>query len=201
MNEIFFIMGIMFLAMMVPGPDMMLIMRYALSPYPKTAAFCIFGVCAGLCIHVALALVGVSALIASGGFIYAAAKIIGAAYLVYIGYRIYSAPVHMDSVQPRFGLDRRAAFRHGFFTNVLNPKVMMFILALFTQIINPAEPLQYKLLIIVLLLATEFITWSSFAFLIQRPAVYKSLKKYEHQINVCFGLLLISFGIILGVTP
>ncbi|MGM0422349.1 MAG: LysE family translocator [Pseudomonadota bacterium] len=202
MSELLTLLGILFVAMMSPGPDMILISRYALSPRPRTVFFCILGICVGLCVHIALALLGLAALIAAGGMIYMIAKTLGAIYLIYIGYRIWTATPDLQNADNISApLYDRQAFRRGLLTNLLNPKVMIFILALFTQLIDPAAPPVKIAGFIGLLLPAVFMIWSGFALLIRQPVIFKSLKKHERQMNMVFGAILIGFGIILGVTP
>lgn len=200
MTELLFMFGILFASMMSPGPDMMLIMRYALSSQPRTVFFCIIGVCAGLCLHIALALLGLTALIASGGGAYTLAKLLGAFYLIYIGYRIFTSAPDMGRARTDNTKDNWQALQRGFLTNILNPKVMIFILAVFTQIIGPGTAVAEKAVLISAFLLAVFVIWSGFALLIRQPFILKGLKKHEGRMNRIFGILLIGFGLTLGVT-
>lgn len=200
-TDIFIMLSVLFIAMMSPGPDMMLIMRYSLSNTPKSAMFCVLGICAGVCVHTALALFGVAALIAGGGLAYKIAKLIGAGYLIYVGVMIFRSTSTFDKPDKSVRTTYLRAFRRGFLTNVLNPKVMIFILALFTQIIDPASPIQEKLFMIVIMLVAVFVIWSSFALIIRHPQILKLLQKRTRPLNIGVGIVLIIFGIGLAIKP
>jgi threonine/homoserine/homoserine lactone efflux protein len=69
--------------------------------------------------------------------------VVGAIYLIYLGARLIfakqeaapSAAVQM----PRRALTTRALFRQGFFTNLLNPKVVLFFVSFFPQFVAPGS--------------------------------------------------------------
>ena len=203
--DITIMISVLFIAMMSPGPDMMLILRYNLSSAPRSSLFCILGVCAGLCIHILLALIGFAALIASGGLAYQVIKLIGAAYLMYIGFQIYNAPRHSTDIETSNTLAKTAtykkAFHQGFITNLLNPKVMIFTLALFTQIMTPDDPIAHKLIMTGVMLFTVFSVWCAFIMITRQNIFLNFLKKYEHRLNITFGILLILFGGALALKP
>jgi len=80
---------------------------------------------------------GLSALLATSPYAFMAVKFAGAAYLVYIGVR---AILSRESGLPKEGAaltgDHWSAFRQGVLTNLLNPKVALFFLALLPQFIE-----------------------------------------------------------------
>lgn len=201
LTDIFIMLSVLFVSMMSPGPDMMLIMRYSLSDTPRSAFFCVLGVCAGLLVHITLALLGVAALIASGGMAYKIAKMIGALYLIYIGIQIFRSKDNLTKPDANLSTTYFRAFKQGFFTNVLNPKVMIFILALFTQIINPDYAPVIKGMMICIMLVAVFVIWSAFALLTRQKKVLKVLQKYERQLNIVFGAVLTLFGMGLAIKP
>ena len=68
-------------------------------------------------------------------------KLAGAAYLIYLGIRALVAPP--DAVSPLLhsaATPTGWAFRRGVLTNVLNPKVALFFLALLPQFIDSDSP-------------------------------------------------------------
>jgi threonine/homoserine/homoserine lactone efflux protein len=95
------------------------------------------GVSAGTVVHTILAALGLSALLATSPYAFMAVKFAGAAYLLYIGIKALlarSAPVPGAEQSPDGG--RWPAFRQGVITNLLNPKVALFFLALMPQFID-----------------------------------------------------------------
>jgi threonine/homoserine/homoserine lactone efflux protein len=98
-----------------------------------------FGVSAGSLGHSLLAAVGVSALQGSSPTLFLAIQYGGAAYLLYLAWKAWrgaSQPLAMQE-RPRASLGR--IFLEGAWTNLLNPKVALFILAFLPQFVDPAR--------------------------------------------------------------
>jgi len=180
---------------------MMMVARYSLSKDPKSAFYCNLGICLGLTGHCLLALLGVSAFLAAGGPVYFVVKLIGALYIIFMGVQTFRSSRQLLAVQKARKPSYVQAFRHGFLTNLLNIKVLIFVLVLFTQVIDPAYSLAQKSIFIVIILISSFVFWSILTIGLRRPRIFKSLKKNEKRLNMVFGSLLIILGLILAVTP
>ena len=70
---------------MSPGPDTMLIIRHTLTSGQKTGLATVLGVQLGLLVHTALAVAGVSVIIASSPLLFRLVAVAGAAYLGWLG--------------------------------------------------------------------------------------------------------------------
>jgi threonine/homoserine/homoserine lactone efflux protein len=90
---------------------------------------------AGSLFHIALTVLGVAAALQAVPHALELIRWGGAAYLLWLAYAAWTAPV-TDGVRGSVGLWR--AFRRGLVTNVLNPKVGLFILAFLPQFADPA---------------------------------------------------------------
>ncbi|MEO8017927.1 MAG: LysE family translocator [Pseudomonadota bacterium] len=121
-----------------PGQDTFFILGRSMSGGRGAGIAAALGISAGSVIHTFAAALGLSALLATSPFAFMAVKFAGAAYLIYIGAR---ALVSRASGLPaedsgRDGDGRAAAFRSGIVSNLLNPKVALFFLALMPQFID-----------------------------------------------------------------
>ncbi len=123
-----------------PGQDTFFILGRSLSGGRKSGVAAALGITAGSVIHTCLAAVGLSALLATSPFAFMAVKFAGAAYLIYIGMR---ALLSKSNALPGDGApeqsDAWSAFRQGVISNLLNPKVALFFLALMPQFIDAAS--------------------------------------------------------------
>lgn len=73
-------------------------------------------------------------------FAYDAARYVGAAYLLFLVCKAFRS--HGTALAPAAGLPRYPVgqvFRQGLVTNLLNPKMALFVLALFPQFVRPGE--------------------------------------------------------------
>ena len=126
---------------MTPGQDTFFILGRSLSGGRASGVAAVLGNTAGGVIHTIAAALGLSALLATSPYAFMAVKFAGAAYLVYIGIRaLVSRSNGLTGSDAAVGDDGRwSAFRQGIVTNLLNPKVVLFFLALMPQFIEASS--------------------------------------------------------------
>lgn len=119
---------------LTPGADVMFATACGLSGGWRGGVAAAFGVALGSVVHVALATVGISAAILAAPHAYDIIRWAGAIYLLWLAWAAWTAP------PPEPDQGRRtyqAAIRKGFVTNLLNPKVALFIMAFLPQFATP----------------------------------------------------------------
>jgi threonine/homoserine/homoserine lactone efflux protein len=128
------------LLIITPGQDTFFILGRSLSAGRNAGIAAALGISTGSVAHTVLAALGLSALLATSPSAFMAVKLAGAAYLVYIGVRaVLSKGGGLPGEgggAPEGARVRWAAFRQGVLTNLLNPKVALFFLALLPQFID-----------------------------------------------------------------
>lgn len=143
---------------LVPGQDSMFILGRSLAGGPRAGAAAALGISLGSLIHTLAAALGLSALLATSTTAFGVVKWAGAGYLVWLGVQLLlanSAPALATDPGHRAERGARSALGQGVLTNVLNPKVALFFLALLPQFIEPTS--VHRTLAFVLLGAT-FVT-------------------------------------------
>ena len=118
-----------------PGPDMLLIASRSVSQGRASGFATLAGIQVGTYCHALAAALGLSQLFLAIPLAYDVVRYVGAAYLLYLAWQTFrsTGAVH----PPAAGL-RRSAFRQGLATNLLNPKMALFVLALFPQFVHPS---------------------------------------------------------------
>jgi threonine/homoserine/homoserine lactone efflux protein len=134
-----------------PGLDTALVLRAALTRSRREAAAAAGGIVAGLFVWGAAAAVGVSALLTVSEPAYDVLRYAGAAYLAWFGGRLLVRALRPGpGDQPEGAADGSAwrAARTGLATNLLNPKVGVFYVALLPQFLPAgSDPLLVGLLL------------------------------------------------------
>ena len=136
---------------LTPGVDMALVLRCGAGQGFKAGAAAALGVGAGCGVHIALAALGLSALLAGSPLAFGLLRWTGAVYLVWLGWDLMrprgdSDPAESDAALPAplrqadAAAPWRRLFGQGFLTNALNPKVAMFFLAFVPQFIAADAP-------------------------------------------------------------
>jgi len=121
---------------LTPGADVIFATASGMAGGPRVGAVAGLGVGFGGLFHVALAALGVSAVLAAYPAALIGLKLAGAGYLLWLAWGSW----HAGATGDRRGEGRaRAALWRGFVTNALNPKVALFVLAFLPQFTDPAR--------------------------------------------------------------
>ncbi|MDM8566871.1 LysE family translocator [Candidatus Halobeggiatoa sp. HSG11] len=186
---------ITFVAMMSPGPDMMLVVKYGCTRERWPVVACIVGICCGLTVHVTLSILGIAAVIAASATIYSIIKLAGAGYIIYIGFKslISEGELNLDDTENK-SKNFATPFRDGFLCNILNPKVTLYILAVFTQVVEPSTPVFDKIIYGFLIVFEAFVVWNFFVSFIRIKLVLRQIQRFQVIIDRVVGVMLIGFG-------
>jgi threonine/homoserine/homoserine lactone efflux protein len=122
--------------MLTPGPGMMFCVACGLTGGARAGIAAGCGTAAGLLVQTALAAGGLSALLLATPQLYDAVRWVGAAYLAYLAWTTWRHAGAPDRKRGRRSI--RRAFGRAFVTNILNPKVVLFMLAFLPQFADPA---------------------------------------------------------------
>lgn len=199
-----------------PGLDTAIVLRSTLRGGRRAGLLTTLGVNAGvLCWGLAAAL-GVSALLAASTLAYDVLRYVGAAYLIWLGGRLLWAAARGDQQRPavpwRPATDPTspthpahpepgpvpagwASFRMGLLTNLLNPKVGAFYLAILPQFLPDGVPpagMGVLLALVhnaegLLFLGTVTLLAGSFRRWLTRPGVSRSIDGVTGAVLVGFG--------------
>jgi threonine/homoserine/homoserine lactone efflux protein len=192
---------------LTPGLDTALVLRAALTQSRREALATAAGIVAGLFVWGAAAAVGVSALLTASELAFDVLRYAGAAYLVVFGVRMLVRAAHSrkeaDAVPAAAArVSPWRAARMGLGTNLLNPKVGVFYVALLPQFVPAgSDPLPVGLL---LTGVHAVLTLAWFAVLIalvgvlsrwlRRPAAARGIDGVTGVTLVGFGLRLAAAG-------
>jgi threonine/homoserine/homoserine lactone efflux protein len=122
--------------LVVPGPSVLYIVGQGLRGGRRAGAVATLGVHTGSLVHVAAAVVGLSALLASSADAFSVVRIAGAAYVIVLGIRMLvsgtSGRIH--AAEPA---RLRRVYMRGALVNTLNPKTALFFMAFLPQFVDP----------------------------------------------------------------
>ncbi|NUR74563.1 MAG: LysE family translocator [Hamadaea sp.] len=124
----------------IPGVDTALVLRTAVVQGRRHAFATAFGICTGALAWGAAAAAGISVLLTASRTAYTVMRVAGAIYLIYLGVMMLR-----DARRPKTAADVDVvpvspwrAFARGLTTNLLNPKVGVFYVAMLPQFL-PAD--------------------------------------------------------------
>lgn len=140
----FFVLAV-FLLNVTPGPDTAYIVGRSVAQGRGAGLMSALGISAGCCVHALACAFGLTALLAASAAAFMVIKLVGAAYLIYLGARMIlarqaAAPAGAEAARATAAKPLRQLFMQGFWTNVLNPKVVLFFVSFFPQFVSADSP-------------------------------------------------------------
>ena len=128
-----------FLLELTPGPNMAYLAALSLAQGRKAALFGVLGVAVGLAVHAVLAALGVGALVAALPPLYQALRWAGVAFMLFLAWEGWQGAGTAEAAPTPF-LSATQLMLRGFVTNVLNPKSILFFVAVVPGFIQPGAP-------------------------------------------------------------
>ena len=123
----------------IPGIDFTMVLRYAMTTPKRVAFAAMAGIQAGVFIWGAASAVGLSALLTASETAFTALRIAGAVYLAYLGatliWQARGGKSHQIETSTSAPTTALGAFWRGMLTNLLNPKVGVFYVAMLPSFI------------------------------------------------------------------
>jgi threonine/homoserine/homoserine lactone efflux protein len=123
-----------------PGPDFMFVLANGMRHQAKGAVAASLGIAAGSVAHALAAAIGISAAIAASPMAFDLLRYGGAFYLAFLGVQALHSFFNAAEVAPSELQNGNASawnlFQRGLIINILNPKVIVFYLALLPQFVN-----------------------------------------------------------------
>lgn len=189
----------------IPGPTILLVISYALSHGRKVASATVAGVALGDFTAMTASMLGLGALLATSAMLFTVLKWVGAAYLIYLGIKLWRAPVSKQAAEvedtevPTVRPFR--VFLHTYAVTALNPKSIVFFVAFLPQFLDLSRPLFFQMAVFeatFLVLAT--INAALYGLLasmarntIRKPKVQRIVNRTGGSLMIGAGLLSLSF--------
>ena len=133
----FFLMALVLAA--APGPDNLFVLVQSLTHGWRAGSLVTLGLCTGICFHVSLAAFGVAAFLSRRPRFFRAVTWLGAACLAWLGVGAWKeasvVTIPLDGAAGEAALSPLRLYVRGVVMNALNPKVMLFFLALMPRFI------------------------------------------------------------------
>jgi threonine/homoserine/homoserine lactone efflux protein len=184
----------------IPGPTILLVISYALGHGRKVASATVAGVALGDFSAMTASMLGLGALLATSAALFTVLKWVGAAYLIYLGIKLWRAPI-----AEKVDLDDAAVakekpvriFLHTYVVTALNPKSIVFFVAFLPQFLDLSQPLFLQMMVFettFLILATLNAALYGLLASMARDTIRKP--KVQRIVNRTGGSLMIGAGLL-----
>jgi RhtB (resistance to homoserine/threonine) family protein len=192
--------GVVLLAAMSPGPDFAIVTRNAMISGRRAGMACGAGIAAGVFVWAVVTALGIAGLLAASAVAFTVVKLVGAGYLVYLGVRAllaarrgdYEKAEHLPGTRAAGAL---AAFRQGLVTNLLNPKVAVFFVALLPQFLPTSASAVDHLMLAVVAAAVTLTWFTVLAGVVSALGRLLTARRVRRAIDAVMGTLLVGLGV------
>jgi threonine/homoserine/homoserine lactone efflux protein len=180
----------------IPGPTVLLVISYALGHGRKPAAAVVAGVALGDLTAMTASMLGLGAVLVASATIFTALRWVGGAYLVFLGIKLWRAPVEPVAVRDVAPTTPLRMFAHSYAVTALNPKSIVFFVAFVPQFLSGERPFLPQILTLVatfVILST--LSATMFALLASAARLKLRQSRVQRAVNRTGGSLLIAAGI------
>lgn len=192
---------------LVPGADFTVIVRNTLTGGGRRGGWSAVGVASSNACQGLAAVTGLGAVIVHSQPLFHAIKWAGIAYLAFLAVqairsawagRYDSLPIQHPGGRG-VGAQRRAGWREGFLSNITNPKVLVFYLAVLPQFVDPSTPFVV-LLVFALSHAMLSLTYLLLVVAgLHRVRQVLNRRRVRRALDAVTGTVLLGFGARLAV--
>ncbi|AZM57121.1 threonine transporter RhtB [Streptomyces sp. WAC 01529] len=199
LTEIIAAAGVLGLLTVVPGPDMAVVTKRAVSSGWRDGLRTVGGITAGLLVWGVLTVAGLAAVLAASALAYTVVKLLGAAYLVFLG--VQALVRSRKGEQPPTDALSAAAtggnpWRTGLVSNVLNPKIAVFYTGLLPTLTPRSLPSHLGMALLVLLHAALTLIWlGGYVMVLSKARAFFSRPRVRRALDRVTGVVLIGFGL------
>ncbi|MEG1202362.1 MAG: LysE family translocator [Comamonas sp.] len=202
------VISITILAVISPGPDFAMVTRCSLLYGKRAGVLVAWGIALGVQVHVCYSVLGVAWLLQHSPAWLATFKLVGAAYLVWIGWQTLHTPAlpvgnvdndNAAATTAAHSMRDWAALRTGFLTNALNPKTTLFVVSVFSQVIQPGASGWSSFAYGVFISVAHGLWFSAVACVLAAPAIRNRVLRHAQRVNQGIGAVLMAMGLMLAL--
>lgn len=197
--------GVLALLTMAPGPDMAVVTKRVVACGWRDGLRTVAGVMAGLVAWGVLTVAGLAAVLAASATAYTVVKLAGAAYLAYLGVQALLHSRRLGTGTPASPAEGRptprgSAWRTGFVSNMVNPKIAVFYTGLLPTLAPSGVAPHVGMALLVLLHAALTLVWlGGYVLMLAKARAFFEKPVVRRVTDRVTGVVLIGFGINVAV--
>ncbi|MCB1841611.1 MAG: LysE family translocator [Halioglobus sp.] len=186
------LLGICLLGAMSPGPSLAVVLKCSLGGGRGAGLSAALAHGVGVGLYGLLTVTGLAGLITATPAVYRVLQLAGALYLLYLGARaLRSNPPQAPVQAAPLPAGSRGPAMEGFLVAFLNPKLAVFMLALFSQFLQAGFGALEKGLMALTVGITDALWYALVVLLVSRRGFLETLRANARIIDRCFGVILV----------
>tara|TARA_Y100001968_G_scaffold318287_1_gene348304 strand:- start:76 stop:669 length:594 start_codon:yes stop_codon:yes gene_type:complete len=185
------ILVVLVLGAMSPGPSLVVLLRNTMEGGKARGVSCGVGHGIGFGIYAFIAIAGIAQLKASAGNAASLLEITGGLFLLFLAAMMFKGSAE-ESVHKR---STRRGFSEGFLIAFLNPKILVFLVAIFSQFVQPEFTWIERLTIAFIAMLIDGGWYVLVSLLISETKVLSKLQRHAREFEITMATVLAGLGI------
>jgi threonine efflux protein len=202
MSLLLTICALHFVAQLSPGPDVLLIAKSSASTSRANTLKIILGISLGIVVWVVLTLLGFSVLIQQFPWIQQILMLIGGLFLARMGWAMLNGGLknlqqatRLDDNVPPGTADAKNYLLQGLFTNLSNPKTLIYFSSVFSLALSSSASTHLKTQLAIIIPIQTFLVFTLLMLILSMPKIKTAYQRSGSYIDVISGGLFLIFAI------
>ena len=187
-----------FFALLSPGPDFFFVSQSAIRQSRSHAMFAALGISLSILVWAICAISGLHFLFQKIAWLQQALVILGGIYLFYLGIQLFKSAFNQQASVQQLATaipkSKITLLLQGFFTNMANPKALVYFSSVFSLAINADMPLTTQSSLLALIWLESLIGFALVAYLFSWHKMNATYQRLSQWIDGLTGGIFISFG-------
>jgi homoserine/homoserine lactone efflux protein len=199
MSSLLLFAGMTLMVCLAPGPNVMLVIGFALKQGYAPALRAIIGISLINVFYLVLAALGLVALVVASAPLFALVRYCGAAYLIYLGYKLLRAAWAPQSADAAKVSLQSNPLWQGVITHLSNPKGVLYWAALLPQFLDPLHSPTLQITALgTFAVCVDVAVMIGYAVLFSSASRLLRSSRYFRWIEILAGVFFIASGVLLG---
>ena len=185
-----------------PGPSVVVILGFVFSGGRKSGISASIGHGLGVFCYALLCALGLGFLIEIYGIFFTVVQFLGAFFLLYLAFMIIKGSIIEKKISHEFiNVDTEEnRFIEGFFVAILNPKIAVFFLSLFSQFLSTEQTYLTHLFMALMAGGIDTIVYCIIVILASLKGTASFLEHFGSKVSLIFGIMLIFLSLSLFIS-
>jgi len=184
------------LGAMSPGPSLAMVTKHSLAGGRRNGISTAWAHASGIALYAFITLIGLAVLLHQSPVLFKTISYAGALYLAYLGFNgLRSKGGVAEKLHSGKAVSLTQSMREGFLISMLNPKIALFFIALFSQFVAVGDAFSSKAIIVLTPFMVDGLWYTFIAFVISSSAMLERLRSHAVFIDRLSGVVLILLAI------
>lgn len=181
---------------MSPGPSMLVVANNAIFKSKIDGFLTALGHGIGIGIYAFIAVVGLGTLISTQLLLFKILQFLSIIFLIYLGIKTLFLKKNLNLLEPKI-YSKNISFLQGLGISILNPKIIIWFIAIYSQFIVLKDDYFYNFVLIITAGVVDIVWYMLLTVLVTTKFVLNYLQKKINLLEKLIGILFIIIGFIL----